>query len=144
MKAKAQLSRILSPYRSKAEEAWAGVSFFVMGQAVPKQSFRKTKNGGYTDPRVKAWQDAVGWKAKETMGALPVIFDTPLRVELEFHLKDFRVVDLDNLSKSVLDGMKGIVYADDKDVYSLNITKIVPSKKPHVFISVSLLDQDMV
>lgn len=116
------------------------LSFFVPGQAVPKQSFRKTKTGGFIPKRVTDWQDTVSWKAREAMqrAAVDLADGEPLRVEIEFYLKDCRIVDLDNLSKSVLDGMKGIVFSDDRWVHRLVLTKVEGYKEnPHVWVNVS-------
>lgn len=105
--------------------------FFVSGNPVPKQSFRKTKTGGYIDPRVKAWQDDVGYKAKE-------FIKEPLKgnvgVTLFFFLASKRVVDLDNLSKGVLDGLKKIAFEDDCQVTELHLHKEV--LKNHIGVHV--------
>lgn len=97
--------------------------FFVEGTPVAKQSFRKTKTGGYIDPRVKAWQDTVSWKAKEAVDGDPLT--GTIEAELKFYLPTKRVVDLDNLSKAVLDGLKNIAFGDDSDVIRLMLTKEV-------------------
>lgn len=110
------------------------VTFFVSGDPVPKQSFRKTKNGGYIPVRVKAWADTVSWKARETI-------KTPItgqvHVKLFFYLKNNRVVDLDNLSKNVLDGLKNIAFGDDSEVTKLVLTKAIRKDDPGVMIVIS-------
>ena len=112
-------------------------SFFVGGQPVPKQSFRKTKTGGYTDPRVTAWEQIVGYNAKE-------IIKDPLKgtvsVRMYFYLADNRVVDLDNLSKAVLDGLKGIAFGDDSKVTRLLLAKEVRNGNPGVFIALQEIE----
>jgi len=113
-------------------------TFFVSGQPVPKQSFRKTKTGGYTDPKVTAWEYTVGYKAKE-------IIKDPLKgnvsVKMFFYLADNRVVDLDNLSKAVLDGLKGIAFGDDCKVTRLLLTKSVCKDNPGVLIALTEIEQ---
>ena len=114
------------------------ITFFVSGQPVPKQSFRKTTTGGYTDPKVTAWQDTVGYKAKEIIKA-PL--KGKVRVKMFFYLADNRVVDLDNLSKAVLDGLKGIAFGDDCMVTRLLLTKEVRKDNPGVLIALSEIEQ---
>ena len=110
--------------------------FCVEGQPVPKQSYRAVKGGGYTSPRVKAWQEAVAWKAKEAMQWRNPI-EGPVSVRLVFILKNKRRMDCDNLSKGTLDGMRGIVYKDDNQIVNLHIIKrIIPKAITGVFIEV--------
>lgn len=103
------------------------VTFSVPGQPVPKQSFRYTgangRGGGYTDPRVKAWQTLVSQHARLAMaGREP--FTCPVSVTLTFFLPTRRRVDADNLSKAVLDSLNGIVFVDDNQVAKLTIYKL--------------------
>ena len=108
------------------------MKFFVAGNPVPKQSFRKTKTGGYTDPRVTAWQEAIGWKAKAEGVQL---LTGNVKVNLLFLLKDRRRRDSDNLSKAVLDALNGIAWVDDTQVTDLHILKSL-SSTPGVAIEI--------
>ena len=113
--------------------------FFVSGEPVPKQSFRAGgRNGGHADPRVKAWQELVGWEA-QCARLLARDVDDPTKitmiegavsVELDFSLVDRRRVDLDNLSKGVLDGLKGVLFKDDSQVVVLRLRKYVINNDP--------------
>jgi len=102
------------------------ITFRVDGNPLPKQSFRVTKTRGkvygYTDKRVEAWQDTVGWMARDAMrGESPMEGD--LEVVIEFTRENRKRVDLDNLSKAVLDAMNGIVYRDDQQIVRLRLEK---------------------
>jgi len=98
--------------------------FNVDGNPVPKQSYRHSKNGGYTPARVKAWQETVAWKARSAVAcANAPMIDGPCNVSLVFRLNHKRRVDLDNLSKAVLDGCNGIIWTDDKWVTELHLRK---------------------
>lgn len=111
------------------------LTFAVPGMPVPKQSFRVGKNGGYRDPRVTAWQEAVAVMARQAMqGNSPPKGDA-IRVHLRFHLPDRRRRDCDNLSKAVLDACNGILWEDDKQITELHIRK-VRSTDPGVFVEV--------
>ena len=109
------------------------ISFFVKGEPRPKQSFRVSGHGtGYTHPRVKAWQVDVASEADREMRSIGR-FNQPyetgyLAVILEFYLGNERRVDLDNLSKAVLDGLNGICWKDDRQVVDLHLRKFVMPK----------------
>lgn len=111
------------------------IAFFVEGTPRPKQSYRHSKHGNYQPARVKAWQDAVAWAAKQEMiGEEPLTCD--LSVDLTFYLPDKRKRDLDNLSKGVLDGMNDIVFKDDQQVIELKLSKRISKEYPGVRVRV--------
>lgn len=112
------------------------VCFIVAGTPVPKQSFRKTRNGGYTDPRMSAWQERVSARAREAMqGREPIT--GPVAVRMVFVLANNRRVDLDNLAKGTGDGLRKIVFVDDCQVVHLDLIKHVkPQAEPGVLIEV--------
>jgi Holliday junction resolvase RusA-like endonuclease len=102
--------------------------YFVKGDAVPKQSFRASGTGGYQPARVKAWQETVAIDSQQVMRGIDRFnqpFEGKIAIELIFVLGHKRVVDLDNLSKGVLDGIKNIVITDDHNAYDLFIRKII-------------------
>ncbi|HAR46102.1 MAG TPA: hypothetical protein DCS05_08010 [Nitrospiraceae bacterium] len=110
------------------------IAFFVEGEPRPKQSFRVAGHGrGFTPARVKAWQTDVACEAQRAMreiGRFNEPFDMRLLVvRLIFFLGDHRRVDLDNLSKAVLDGLNGICYDDDRQIVELKLKKTVVSDK---------------
>ena len=107
--------------------------FFVPGDPVPKQSFRYSHTGGYTDTRVTAWQSTVQYHA-EIEGVQ--LTKQAVKVELVFHLKDRRRRDCDNLSKAVLDSLNGIAWKDDTQVIDLHIRKLLSPKNPGVWIEI--------
>ena len=101
------------------------ISFFVPGEPRAKQSFRANPNGrGFQTARVKSWQAEVGWAAQQQMHALSQdLLTEDLRVSLTFHLPDRRRIDIDNLSKGVLDGLNGICWKDDHQIMDLHLHK---------------------
>lgn len=114
------------------------IAFFVPGEPRPKQSFRySSKGGGYTEPRIKAWQTTVSCVAKENTNE-PLVGD--LTVHLSFILGNRRRVDLDNLSKGVLDACNGICWKDDMQITRLAIDKIVSKKEKDVGVLVVIHD----
>jgi len=114
------------------------ITFEVMGEPRPKQSFRYTKNGGgFTPANVKAWQEVVAWKAKEAMSGKEIFLEK-IYIILNFRLGNGRRIDIDNLSKAVLDAMNGIVYNDDTQVVDLNISKCVRKDNPGVTVNIDI------
>lgn len=112
------------------------ITFFVQGNPVPKQSFRYTKNGGgFTDPRMKAWQEMVAAEAHNAMVEREMLADNVVATFI-FSLASHRRVDLDNLAKSVSDAMNWIVYRDDSQIIRLTIEKQYDKNNPGVFISI--------
>ena len=113
------------------------IRFNVSGIPRAKQSFKFSRRGGYTPARTKSWQDAVSTAAWFAMqGKDKLVGD--LAVELDFYLPNKRRVDIDNLSKGVLDGMNGIVYDDDCKVVDLYLHKRVNKIEPGVTVTIGL------
>jgi Holliday junction resolvase RusA-like endonuclease len=125
------------------------VKFFVEGEPRPKQSFRVAGRGrGYTPARVKAWQTDVAcdaYRAMRMIGRFSQPFETDmLAVRLIFFLGNNRRVDLDNLSKAVLDGLNGICYGDDRQIADLHLSKLIvanTNQKPGVNVFVRAYQQ---
>lgn len=74
------------------------------------------------------------------------IIKTPSEVEvlLSFSIKEkrFKQIDIDNLSKTVLDGLTGVAFEDDVQVSSLIVNKhIHPMKIDAIFIGVTELTE---
>lgn len=117
-------------------------TFTVHGEPIPKQSFRviearQGRKRGFVDARVQAWEDAVRLAARLMMARnnLDCIRDNVI-LTITFHLGNHRRVDLDNLIKAVLDGMKGEVFFDDCQVTKLVASKLVDEEFQGVSITV--------
>ncbi|MEM5786532.1 MAG: RusA family crossover junction endodeoxyribonuclease [Syntrophobacteraceae bacterium] len=110
------------------------VSFAVEGEPRAKQSFRFSRRGHFTDPRIKEWQNAVAWQARIAMqGMDPICGKVAMRVT--FYLRTHHRVDLDNLQKAVGDALAGIVYKDDSQIVNLQLEKRI-NKIPGVLVEV--------
>ena len=113
------------------------VVIIVRGNPLPKQSFVYTSNGGgYTKKSIKEWQETVGWKAQQEM-INRQIFECPVEVNITFWRKDNVRTDVDNLSKNVLDSLKGIVFSDDCQVVQLHLSKRVNRENPGCIIRIA-------
>ena len=121
------------------------ITFKIIGNPHAKGRPRFSRTGAfvktYTDAETKAYEELVAFSAKRAMGS-----SEPLKTALEAYLyfsipipKSYskkrtqaclsgleRPIrkDLDNLCKSVLDGMNKIVYEDDGQIVALHSTKV--------------------
>ena len=97
-------------------------TFTVIGPPVAKQRPRRAANGHwYTPKRTVDYEQAVAWEAK----AAGVKLDPKKRytVRIRFHLSTRRS-DLDNLTKSILDGLNRMGDWDDRQVDSLEVNVV--------------------
>lgn len=99
------------------------ISFFVSGVPRAKQSFRYSRGGSYQRAVTVEWAAACTAEATVAMNGFDKLVG-PVGVRLRFYLPGKRrVVDIDNLSKAVLDGIKGVVFEDDSWVDELYLHK---------------------
>ena len=133
------------------------VCFDIEGNPVPKgrPRFRRTKTfiTTYTPRKTLDFEDQVKKASQESMGNVEPL-ETPISVYLYFRLpipqsyskkrteaclsgseRPLKKPDLDNLAKSVLDGMNGVAFRDDSQIVSLHCTKTY-SAEPGVDILV--------
>lgn len=118
------------------------IKFEIPGVAVPKQSFRMVKDGkisGYQDRRVIVWEQCIGTYANQVSPPQP--WEAGIGIRLLFWLPDRKRRDLDNLSKAVLDALKGIFYRDDTQVVDLHILKAINPLNPRVEIEIWEVEQ---
>ena len=121
------------------------VCFDIEANPVPKgrPRFRRTKTfiTTYTPKKTLDFEDIVRQDSKKSMGTMEPL-ETPISVYLYFRLpipqsyskkaveaclkgsRHIKRPDLDNLAKSVLDGMNGVVFKDDSQITSLHCTKV--------------------
>lgn len=82
-----------------------------------------------------AWRATVGAAAK-TQWTAPPLAGRLKAIIINFHTGDKPPVDVDNMSKPILDVMEGIVYGNDRQVRQAEITH-VKIDAPFVFVGVS-------
>ena len=121
------------------------LTFHVDINPVPKGRPRFSKVGGfmrsYTPKKTSDYETEVRTQAQSVMTREPL--ETPLAVYLYFRLpiprshtkkrqeaclngseRPIKKPDIDNLAKSVLDGLNGVVWHDDSQIVSLHLTKV--------------------
>lgn len=121
------------------------LTFHVDINPVPKGRPRFSKVGGfmrsYTPKKTSDYETQVRTQAQTVMTREPL--ETPVAVYLYFRLpipkshskkrqeaclsgseRPTKKPDIDNLAKSVLDGLNGVVWHDDSQIVSLHLTKV--------------------
>ena len=141
------------------------LTFTVYGKPVAKGRPRMTKSGHvYTPQTTKEYEERIRNDAMSEMGRskiLPWTDKQPLkvvidaffklpesatkkdRVDVVNHIKFPTVkADVDNIAKSILDGMNGYVYGDDAQVVDLVITKRYDCEDAFVIVTVKEVEHD--
>ena len=102
------------PAPADGYDAIKRAAFTVDGEPIPKARPRLGRHGKtYTPSRTTTWEEQVGWTYREAQGPE---FHGSVHVTLRFRRKSRRRADLDNLIKSVLDGLNGVAWQDDSQV----------------------------
>ncbi len=125
------------------------VQFHIDGEPVPKGRPKFSQVGGfmrtYTPKKTTDYENTVRAAAQAAMGVTDLL-ETPVGVYLYIRLpipqsyskkrreaclsgieKPAKKPDIDNLAKSVLDGMNGVIWKDDAQIVSLHVTKVYSS-----------------
>ena len=116
--------------------------FEIRGRAVPKGRPRMTKMGGvYTPKTTVDWEKIVASAWNDKYGMLSL--NGKLRVAISVYTDRHAKQDVDNLAKSILDGMQRAgAFADgDHQVYSLGIVKFPAEVDFCVWVSVSQYEE---
>jgi Holliday junction resolvase RusA-like endonuclease len=133
------------------------IYFVVPGQPHGKGRPRASSRGGfvrlYTDLNTRTYEDLIARQARVAMGATEVLLTpTAVRIHAYYYMPiswskkkrkqamEGEIVpgkpDLDNISKSILDAIQGIVIDDDKNVIKLTVEKrfsLQPRVEVHVY-----------
>ena len=115
--------------------------FHIPGRAVPKGRPRMTRSGGVYTPKPPVdYEKIVATVWNETYGMLAL--NGRLRVTINIHTDRHAKQDVDNLAKSILDGMQraGAFAQGDEQVYSLGVIKHPATENLGVWVSVTQLD----
>lgn len=125
------------------------VQFHIDAEPVPKGRPKFSKVGGfmraYTPKKTSDYENIVRETAQQAMGSTGPL-ETALGAYLYIRLpipkshskkrklaclsgqeKPIKKPDIDNLAKSVLDGLNGVVWKDDSQIVSLHVTKVYSS-----------------
>ncbi len=93
----------------------------VPGRPVPKGRPRLGKNGNvYTPKKTREYEELVGWHAKQTIKE-PLQGD--IAIDIRICINGNNVPDIDNVCKTLLDGMNRVAYNDDRQVAVLMVQR---------------------
>lgn len=124
---------------SKLSHTGENVSFVVEGNPVPKGRPRLGRGGHvFTPKKTAAYEDKVGWTARIAM-AHRCAYVGRVAVSISVQTSNKRG-DVDNIAKSLMDGMNGVVYEDDSQVVDLHIRIERVKRKGRVSVMVTPLD----
>lgn len=101
-----------------------GLAFVVPGRPIPAARPRVTGKGTYTPRTTRVAESAVAAYARTQWRLPPTPKGTRWSVRIIASFPDHRRADVDNLAKTVMDGMTGIVYEDDDQVTELHVTRV--------------------
>ena len=112
----------------------------VLGEPVAKERARVVNGRAFTPRRTKAYEEQVAWAYRQQKGKFYA--EEPVKVKIELYFtppkrttkKELERIltgqaiytgkkDIDNIAKSILDGLNGVAYIDDRQVVELNISK---------------------
>src|SRR5215470_3650391 len=114
-------------------------SFLAWGPPTPKSRPRLGKNNKWYTPKTTVvYENHIAWVIHQQGIRYG---DHPVRVYVEFHMPNDRIVDGDNLLKSLLDGcVKGALFDDDSQVREFQCVIFYSSDKPRTAWSCERLD----
>lgn len=116
------------------------IRFTVDGPPVPKGRPRVYNGVAVTPPRTVAYEEAVGYAALAAR-TWDAPTDKPVSVVAWFYMPNHRRVDVDNLVKSLLDGLSGVLYEDDGQVVRIEAVKMVDRDNPRAEVCVRELEE---
>lgn len=98
------------------------IRIIIPGRPVPKQRPRFGRGGHvYTPSKTKQYEELVGWYAKQY---IPQPINENIALHIRVYVKNNVFPDIDNIAKSIMDGLNGIAYNDDKQVACLTIQRL--------------------
>ena len=111
------------------------ITFTVEGVPRPKARARRGKGGQwYTPQSTRAYEEAVGWAARDAGIRNP--YQGAVRLEIVLWLPDRRRRDVDNCAKSICDALNGIAYLDDSQIIELTVRRGVDRVRPRAVVRV--------
>lgn len=113
--------------------------FIVNGPPIGKQRPRVTKHGTYTPAETAKFERRVGLGAMAARGIQRWPLDARYRVTIWAHFPDARRRDIDNIAKSCLDGMIGVLFGDDSQVDSLRVERSIDREQPRTEVTVEVI-----
>jgi Holliday junction resolvase RusA-like endonuclease len=97
---------------------------------------RFAKGMVYEDYKVKRFKIDCKWLARKSYKGHPFKRDIPLHLETVFFVggKEVSKPDLDNLIKSLLDALEGVIYENDSQIIKLTAAKVAFIGQPKILV----------
>ncbi len=115
--------------------------FSVQGPPVPKERARRCPNGKHVTPkRTRDYESLVGGIAM-MLRPRGWKLDGQYRIEVRAYFPDARGRDVDNVAKSILDGLNRVLWKDDRQVIRCVSEKHIDRERPRVEVWVELVEQ---
>lgn len=112
------------------------INFIVYGNTVSKSnSYRIAGNRLYKTQAVKDWELLIKQSASVTKPQ-NWMHTQSYNVSVKIFWPNKRRKDIDNISKSLLDSMAGILYEDDSQVQELHLYRGFDKQNPRIEVSV--------
>jgi Holliday junction resolvase RusA-like endonuclease len=113
------------------------IRFSVPGKQVGVNATYRRGRGKrfYKTKEAVTWREVLQFHAKRAMGRLEP-FKGPVAVDLWFYF-DSEQPDIDGSIKPVLDGLQGIVYANDRQARQLHVIRDVNPGHPILMVQVT-------
>lgn len=116
------------------------LKFTVPGQPVPFQRAGANGKVRYTPKRYRVYKQLVGLVAQGAKARAKWPMDARYSLHLIAHFGDKIRRDVDNVAKSLMDGLNGIAYADDHQVDELSAKKILGATDPRLEVVVEVIE----
>jgi len=101
----------------------------VRGKQRPRITFRGEKPHAYTPKATKEFEEGIRQAYLQRHHRKePIDADVPLRLRVVAYVPESKVLsrpDVDNILKAVMDALSGVAYADDKQIVSATVEKVV-------------------
>lgn len=118
----------------------------VLGEPVAKERARVVNGRAFTPKRTRAYEAQVAWEYKKQKGKFYDREPVTVKIKLYFappkstSKRELAKIstgqamymgkkDIDNIAKSILDGLNGVAYIDDRQVVELSISKAYTLKE---------------
>lgn len=98
------------------------MKLIIQGRPIP--AVRMTQKSKFVNQQAKrylAYKDQIGWEAKAAR--IERLQDYNVHVDIKCYFCGGKECDVDNLAKSMLDGLNGIAYDDDRQVQKITVQK---------------------
>jgi crossover junction endodeoxyribonuclease RusA len=114
-----------------------GVRFVVDGEPVPKKRARVGSRGGRTPAATVAYERDIGWSYRTVAPGAGLFVPVGVGIHVfEGERQEQRTGDLDNYAKTILDGLNGIAWRDDRQVARLYADIERGAEAPRVEVSI--------